>query len=241
MQLVDSETAREVARPAVIEVRNPATGQLVDTVPNLDAEQVAAAVARGRAAQRAWAARDLDARCAVLRRAQRWLVDHADEVIDVIVSETGKTREDAQIGEIAYGASALGFWAKKAPKYLADEKIRSSNRFLLGKTLRLNYRPLGVVGVIGPWNFPLTNSFGDCIPALAAGNAVVLKPSEVTPLTSQLMGRMLAECGLPEDVYQVVTGDGETGAALIDHVDFLQFTGSTSTGKKVMARAAETI
>jgi acyl-CoA reductase-like NAD-dependent aldehyde dehydrogenase len=95
--------------------------------------------------------------------------------------------------------------------------------------------------VIGPWNFPLTNSFGDCIPALAAGNSVILKPSEVTPLTSLLMAEGLRASGLPEDVFQVATGDGATGAALIDEVDFVMFTGSTKTGKKVMERAAKTL
>ena len=110
-----------------------------------------------------------------------------------------------------------------------------------GRRLVVRYAPLGVIGVIGPWNYPLNNSFGDCIPALAAGNAVVLKPSEVTPLTSLLMAEMLAECGLPEGVFQVATGRGETGAALIDQVDFVMFTGSVATGKKVMARAAETL
>ena len=97
------------------------------------------------------------------------------------------------------------------------------------------------MGVIGPWNYPLTNSFGDCIPALMAGNSVLLKPSEVTPLTSMLMGEMLRQCGLPEDVYQVVPGYGETAQALIDEVDFVMFTGSTATGKKVMERAARTL
>ncbi len=110
-----------------------------------------------------------------------------------------------------------------------------------GRRLVVRYAPLGVVGVIGPWNYPLNNSFGDCIPALAAGNAVVLKPSEVTPLTSLLMAEMLAECGLPEDVFQVATGRGETGAALVDEVDMVMFTGSVATGKKVMTRAAKTL
>ena len=105
----------------------------------------------------------------------------------------------------------------------------------------VRYAPLGVVGVIGPWNYPLNNSFGDCIPALAAGNAVVLKPSEITPLTSLLMAEMLAECGIPDGVFTVATGRGETGAALIDEVDFVMFTGSVATGKKVMAQAAQTL
>ena len=112
---------------------------------------------------------------------------------------------------------------------------------MLGRKLVVRYRPLGVIGVIGPWNYPLTNSFGDCIPALAAGNAVILKPSEVTPLTSLLMAEALRECGLPEDVFLVATGDGATGAALVDEVDMVMFTGSTATGKKIMARAAETL
>ena len=98
-----------------------------------------------------------------------------------------------------------------------------------------------MIGVIGPWNYPLTNSFGDCIPALAAGNAVVLKPSEVTPLTSLLIADAMRECGLPEHVFAVATGDGATGAALIDEVDMVMFTGSTATGKKVMERAARTL
>ena len=119
--------------------------------------------------------------------------------------------------------------------------MRSASPFAKGRKLVVRYAPVGVVGVIGPWNYPLTNSFGDCIPALAAGNSVLLKPSEVTPLTSMLMGEVLRECGLPEDVYQVVPGYGETGAALIDEVDFVMFTGSTATGKKVMERAARTL
>jgi acyl-CoA reductase-like NAD-dependent aldehyde dehydrogenase len=98
-----------------------------------------------------------------------------------------------------------------------------------------------VLGVIGPWNFPIANSFGDCIPALAAGNSVILKPSEVTPLSSLLMAEMMQECGLPDGVVQVATGDGSTGAALIAAVDCVMFTGSTATGKKVMKAAAEAL
>ena len=102
----------------------------------------------------------------------------------------------------------------------------------------VRYRPLGVVGVIGPWNYPLVNCFGDAVPALAAGNAVVLKPSHETPLTSLLMLECLRECGLPEDVFQVVTGSGGAGAALVDHVDMIMFTGSTETGRRVYEAAA---
>ena len=105
----------------------------------------------------------------------------------------------------------------------------------------VRYRPVGVVGVIGPWNYPLVNSVGDAIPALAAGNAVIVKPSEVTPLTSLLFERGLHESGLPDGVFQVAIGTGETGAELIDEVDMVMFTGSTRTGRKVMERAAQTL
>jgi acyl-CoA reductase-like NAD-dependent aldehyde dehydrogenase len=224
-----------------IPVENPATGEVIATVPVLSAEEVHAVVARARAAQPGWEALGFDGRSRILRRAQKWVTDNADRIVETIVSETGKTYDDALISEISYTASAFGFWAKHAPRYLADEKVRSSSPFVVGRKLVVRYRPLGVIGVIGPWNYPLTNSFGDCIPALAAGNAVVLKPSEITPLTSQLMETAMRECGLPEHVFAVATGDGGTGAALVDEVDMVMFTGSTPTGKKIMERAAQTL
>lgn len=224
-----------------IPVENPATGEVIATVPVLSAPDVAALVARARAAQPAWEALGFAGRVRVLRRAQRWVTDHIDEIVATIVSETGKTHDDAIINEVTYAAAAFGFWAKHAEGYLADERIRTGNPLMGGRRLIARWRPLGVVGVIGPWNYPLTNSFGDCIPALAAGNAVVLKPSEVTPLTSQLMARAMRECGLPEDVLLVATGDGVTGAALVDEADMIMFTGSTRTGKLVAERAARTL
>jgi acyl-CoA reductase-like NAD-dependent aldehyde dehydrogenase len=227
--------------PDTIPVIAPATGKLLARVPLTAPAAVADVVARARAAQPAWEAAGFHERGVVLRRAQKWLIDNRDRVIDTLVAETGKTHEDALLVEIGYAAGALGFWAKQAPRYLAEERVRSPNPVVAGRRLRVRYRPLGVVGVIGPWNFPLVNSFGDCIPALAAGNSVALKPSELTPLTSLLMAECLRESGLPEGVFQVLTGDGSTGAALIDHVDMVMFTGSTSTGRKVMERAARTL
>src|SRR3954452_5899919 len=224
-----------------IAVENPATGQVIATVPDLSGDQVKEIVARARSAQPGWEALGFEGRGRIMRRAQKWLLDNSQRVMDTIVSETGKTYEDAQLAEISYGASAFGFWAKNAEKYLADEKVKSASPMLLGRKLISRHGPLGVIGVIGPWNYPLTNSFGDCIPALMAGNAVVLKPSEITPLTSLLMAEALKECGLPEGVFQVATGRGETGSALVDEVDMIMFTGSTRTGKRVMERAAQTL
>ena len=225
----------------VIEVENPATGGVAGTVPHMSIADVAPMVERARAAQPFWQEMGFEGRARVMRRAQKWLLDNKDRVVDTIVSETGKTRMDAQTAEIGYGASALGFWSKNAEKFLHDERVRSSSPFALGKKLVVRYKPLGVVGVIGPWNYPLANSFGDAIPALMAGNTVVLKPSEVTPLTSVLLAEMLDECGIPEHVFQVLTGLGDVGAELVDHVDFIMFTGSTATGKKVAERAAQTL
>jgi acyl-CoA reductase-like NAD-dependent aldehyde dehydrogenase len=228
-------------RTQSIEVVNPATGERLGTVPSMSAEQIAETVARARAAQPGWEALGFDGRARILRRAQRWTMDNADRIARTIVAETGKAFEDALLAEVSYAASAFGFWAKRAPKYLADEKIRSSSPFVLGRKLVLRYAPAGVVGVIGPWNYPLTNSFGDCIPALAAGNACVLKPASLTPLTSLLMAEGLREAGLPEDVFLVTPCSGSTAGALIDEVDAVMFTGSTEVGKQVMERAAQTL
>lgn len=224
---------------ATIPVENPATGEVIGHVPDLTPAEVADLARRGRDAQIEWEEMGFTGRGHILRRMQRWMMDNADRVIDTICSESGKTYEDAQIAELSYGAAAFGFWAKKAPQYLADERVRSSALFVKGKRLVLRYQPYGLIGVIGPWNYPLTNSFGDCIPALAAGNSVILKPSEITPLTSLLLAEGLAECGLPKDVFAVATGRGATGAAVIDEVDMIMFTGSTATGRKVAIRAAE--
>jgi acyl-CoA reductase-like NAD-dependent aldehyde dehydrogenase len=221
-----------------IAVESPASGEIIAHVPDLDAAAVAELARRGRAAQPTWEAYGFEGRAQVLKRAQKWLMDNSVRVIETIISETGKTYEDAQLAEVLYGANAFGFWAEHAPIYLADERVRSSQILVKGKKLILRYQPLGLIGVIGPWNYPLTNSFGDCIPALAAGNSVILKPSEVTPLTSLLMAEGLRECGLPEDVLQIATGRGQTGGALVEEVDMIMFTGSTATGRKVAEAAA---
>jgi acyl-CoA reductase-like NAD-dependent aldehyde dehydrogenase len=236
MATIEQPTATET-----IAVENPATGKVIRTLPVDSAEDVKAAAERARAAQPGWEALGFEGRGRVLRRMQKWLLDNGDRVVQSIVDETGKTHEDAIVVEVAYGAGALGFWAKHAPDYLADEKVRTSNPLVLGRKLVVRYAPVGVVGVIGPWNYPLVNSFGDAIPALAAGNAVLLKPSEVTPLTSMLLAEGFRESGLPEHVLQILVGGAETGVALIDESNFVMFTGSTATGKKVMARAAETL
>jgi len=232
----------EQQRSTDIQVENPATGEVVGSVPATSVEELHAMAERGRAAQPAWEALGFDGRAKVLRRAQKWTTDNAERIAKTIVAESGKTYEDALLAEVAYAANAFGFWAKHAPEYLGDERVRSANPFVLGRKLVVRYRPVGLVGVIGPWNYPLTNSFGDCIPAMAAGNSVILKPAEATPLTSLLLAEGMAEVGLPEGVYQVAPGKGsEIGPELVDLADMIMFTGSTEVGKSIMARAADTL
>jgi acyl-CoA reductase-like NAD-dependent aldehyde dehydrogenase len=232
----------EQSRTTEITVENPATGEVIARVPTVSPEELRRMAERGRAAQPAWEALGFEGRGRILRRAQKWVVDNAERVAETIVAESGKTYEDALLAEVAYASNAFGFWAKHAPEYLGDERVRSANPFVLGRKLVVRYRPYGLIGVIGPWNYPLTNSFGDCIPAMAAGNAVILKPAEATPMTSLLMAECMKECGLPEGVFQVAPGSGrEIGPELVDLADMIMFTGSTDTGKTIMARAAQTL
>ena len=227
---------------ATIEVNNPATGAIVGSVPVIGVEELKAMAARARAAQPGWVALGTEGRAPVFLRAQKWMLDNADRVMDTVISETGKTYEDAQLTDLGYTVTALGFWAKHAGRYVRDERVSAwGTPLLIGRKLSVRYEPLGLVAVIGPWNYPLVNGFGDCIPALMAGNVVILKPSEVTPLSSLLMAEMLTECGLPDGVFQVATGEGKTGAALIGEADCVMFTGSTRTGRVVARAAAEAL
>ena len=236
------EAARDGAPAAdAIAVENPATGATIAHVPDMGAGRVAELVERARRAQPAWEALGFEGRAEIMYAARQWLVDNRDRMLSTIMEEAGKTREDAIVGDWAFVVDSLGFWAKRAPDYLDDERVRPHSPFLVGKKIVVRHRPIGVVGVIGPWNFPLNLCFGDAIAALMAGNSVVLKPSEVTPLSNLLMEEGMRAVGLPDGVMSIATGRGGTGAALVDHADMIMFTGSTATGKKIMAQAAETL
>src|SRR4051794_15415001 len=216
-----------------IAVENPATGETIAHVPNMSAADVAQLAERARRAQPGWEAIGFDGRAAVMDSFRGWLIENRDRVIQTIVDETGKAREDAQVSEIFIVADGLKFWKKKGRKYLSDEKVHANSLLTMGKKLYVRYRPYGLVGVIGPWNYPLSNSFGDAVPALLAGNSVILKPSEVTPLTSLLVEEGMRAAGAPDDVFLIATGDGATGAAVVEQADMVMFTGSTRTGHKV--------
>jgi acyl-CoA reductase-like NAD-dependent aldehyde dehydrogenase len=233
-------TADTAADTRTIEVEDPARGTIVGQIPVLDERAVQELATRARMAQVGWAAAGFDARADVLHRSRRWLIANTDRMIRTICSETGKTYEDASL-EVSIAAQSFRFWAKQSEKYLADEPVSALTPFTVGKKVVVRYEPVGLVGVVGPWNYPLVNAFCDCVPALMAGNAVLLKPSEVTPLTALLVLEMLQEAGMPADVFAVATGDGTTGGAVVDAADYVMFTGSTNTGRKVMERAAKTL
>jgi acyl-CoA reductase-like NAD-dependent aldehyde dehydrogenase len=218
-----------------LQVHNPADGSLIETLPVDGPERVREVVQRVRGNQPAWEALDHSERARWLAKLRNWLLSHQDELADTMQAETGKVRGEAG-GEVVYLASLINFYGKKAKKFIGDEKVRASSPLM-----KVKYRPYPVVGVISPWNFPLILSLGDAIPALQAGASVVIKPSEVTPLgIAEIVEAWKTEIGGP-DVLDVVNGAGETGSALVDEVDFVQFTGSDRTARKVLARAAETL
>jgi len=226
-------------RADMLKVQNPATGRPLAEVPSLGRDATLELVRQARAAQPAWEALGFSGRGALMHDMRKWLIDNRTRVIRTLSDENGKPYEDAQL-ELFYCADALGFWARKAPKWLADERERPHSPLLLGRKVINRYVPYSVVGVIGPWNYPLLNNFGDAIPALMAGNSVVLKPASLTPLSSMLMAEGLREVGVPSDVFQVATGPGSiVGSALVDSVDMLHFTGSTKVGKRLMEQAAK--
>ncbi len=222
------------------EVHRPIDGSVLQEVAIDSAADVAAAVAGVRANQPAWEAIGFAGRRRWLESLRDWILANQDAVDDLMQQETGKVRADAAL-EAFYVLDAINFWCDQGPKFLEDEVVSPHNPLLKAKRAKIVYRPFGVVGMISPWNFPVILSLGDAIPALLAGNAVVIKPSEITPLTLiELVRAWRDEVGAP-DVLAVVNGMAETGGALIDECDYMQFTGSEKTGKIVMKRAAETL
>lgn len=220
-----------------LEIHNPATGQKIADIESTAPEEVARAVTRAQSAQVSWQTKSFAERGKILFRFRDYLLDEQEKLVDILTAETGKPRAEAFGNELFYLCDAIGFWAKRTPTFLKPEKIRP-HLFKMKKVVS-TYSPLGVIGIISPWNFPLVMTIGEALPALMAGNAVVIKPSELTPLSPQFAVELARAAGFPKDLLQVVFGFAETGEALIDHVDMIAFTGSVETGQKVMRRAAE--
>jgi acyl-CoA reductase-like NAD-dependent aldehyde dehydrogenase len=215
-------------------VHDPARGDVIAELAIDDPQSVADAVTRARTAQPVWAAMSVAERGKLVKRARKAMVRVRREIIDLLERETGKARFDVA-GELMGVCMDIGHLARHAPKWL--KKRRVGTWPLLGKRGYVVYKPRGVVGIISPWNAPLNLALGDAVPALLAGNTVVVKPSELTPLATRRAIEAMNTV-LPANVLQTVIGYGDTGAAVVDHVDMICVTGSPETGRRVMERAS---
>jgi aldehyde dehydrogenase (NAD+) len=237
MTTTDHDT-RDTGDAGKLESLNPATGDVVGIHPVDDAAAVDAAVARARAAAGWWAGLGFDGRKEVLAQWRGVMTRRIAQLADVVHQETGKPHADAQL-EIGLAIDHLAWVGSHAEKVLGRKRV-SPGLLLANQAASVEYLPLGVVGVIGPWNYPVFTPMGSIAYALAAGNTVVFKPSELTPGVGVWLADSLAEVVPDHALLQVVTGYGETGTALCRaDVDKVAFTGSTTTGKKVMATCAE--
>ncbi len=217
-----------------LRINSPVTLEPIGEIECGTREDVVAAVERARKAQAGWGALPIEERAKRMWRFLDVYVTRQEEVIDAVVRETGKPRTEAIGMEVFSACDSISYYAKNAKKFLAPEKRRIHGLMGFAKRLRVVYKPLGVVGLITPWNGPVVLAVNPMVQAVMAGNAVVHKPSEVTPFSALVVKSLFDEAGFPPDLYQVVQGDGATGAALIEAgVDKVSFTGSVATGRKV--------
>ena len=233
-----------VDSPTSIECREPATGAPLGAVPVDDPDEVKRKVARARAAQESWARSSFEERRQLLRSIMAHILDHADELCEVVMRDAGKTRDNAILGEVWPVCEKLRWTIKHGEKHLVPERMPAG--LFVHKRATVLYQPLGVIGVICPWNYPLQNVLGPTIPALFAGNAVVVKVSEQVAWSSERIQRIFDEAfdalGYPRDTVQIVNGYGETGAALVrSGVDKVVFTGSVGNGRRILEGSVENI
>ena len=232
------------ASATVIPCWDPATGESLGEVAVDSPEQVKAIVARARVAHKSWATTSFAERRRVLARLRDYLLDHTDELVELIARDAGKTRENALLGEIWPVCEKLRHTIATGERDLKTERVSSG--LLAHKIAEIEYHPLGVIGVICPWNFPLQNILGPTIPALMAGNAVVIKVSEwvawSAPRFQAMFDEILAATGHSADLVRIVNGYAETGVALCESgIDKIVFTGSNPNGRRVAAQCARTL
>lgn len=212
----------------------PATGELLGEVPLSSKEQIAATVARARRAQAAWAVLPIEERCERILRFRDAIAERAAELVDLISRECGKPKQEALAHEVMTTLDLATYYAKNAPRILAPQEIPL--HLLKHRRSYVHFAPRGVIGIISPWNFPFCIPMGDVLAALVTGSAVVVKPSEVTPLILSKAKEIYDSTGLPEDLFAVVHGYGPAGQALIESgIQKLIFTGGVETGKRVAA------
>ena len=229
--------------PTTIECFNPATGEKLGEVAALSPAEVDAAVARAHVAQQAWAQTSFAKRRAVFTTLLRTILDHMDAICAAVVQDGGKTFENAALGEVMTSVNKIRWLIKNGERYLKPEKV-SQGGPLLHKKGHIEYRPLGVVAAIVPWNYPFQNIFASFADPLMAGNAVVLKASEAvawsTQLFQQLINSVFDQHGISRDTVQILNGYGATGAALVRaDVQKILFIGSVANGRRIVADSAQ--
>ena len=221
---------------------NPATGEEVGRVPSLSRDDVKAAVQRSRAAFSEWRKTAFAERARLIMRVREVILADIDGIAKLISAESGKPFGEAIAMEVAPVLDLMQYFARNTEKMLRPAKIGIGLYALMGRSSKIVYHPLGVIGVIPAWNYPFSIPLGETVMALMAGNSVVIKPSELTPLVGLKIGEIFEKAGAPDGLVQVVTGAGETGAALVDALpDKIMFTGSVATGKKIAAAAAKNL
>ncbi|MEW6057594.1 MAG: aldehyde dehydrogenase family protein [Bdellovibrionota bacterium] len=220
--------------------RDPATGETLGQIPQTPLDQIPVLVAQARAAQQAWSQLSPKDRMPYFINAREHILDNIDSIAELISRENGKPRFEAMVNDIIPTLDLLTQYAKRAPKLLKDQPIPM--RIMKHRKSYLHFWPKGVVAIIAPWNFPFSIPLGEIALALMAGNAVIFKPSEVTPLIGRKIVEIFEHACLPKHLLQLVVGDPSRGAALVKaKLDKIFFTGSVATGKKVMAAASETL
>ncbi len=234
----NGRAADSTDRRPEIPVHSPADGHVVGAVSDMTSAEVFAVAARLRAAQPEWQAIGFHSRRIWLERFRDWILDNEDALLRQVQAETGKAWGDLPLGEIVASVDVLNYWARNAEKFLAPQKPRPHSPLMSTKRMHVTFHPHQLVGSITPWNAQLAMQMLDIPAALMAGCAVLTKASEVTPLGWAAAVRGWKDIGAP-DVLDAVTGGGEAGAAVVDAVDMVQFTGSVSTGRRIGIRAAE--
>jgi acyl-CoA reductase-like NAD-dependent aldehyde dehydrogenase len=236
---MSTRTLRTSQAREIISV-DPSTGEENGRAPLLDAAQVAEAVSKGRKAQPAWAKLSYGERARFILRAREIVLEQLEEIAKLISRETGKPVAEAISMEIVPTLDLMHYFAEKTERLLRRQRIGLAQYNYMARTSYIVHKPLGVVGIISPWNFPWATPLDEIVMALMAGNAVVVKPSELTPLTALKIEDVFKQAQLPQDLLRIATGDGSTGAALVDAgVNKIMFTGSVNTGKRVADAAAK--
>lgn len=232
--------ATQAISAEVLASYNPATGEVLETIPKTHPEEISSIVELARNAQQKWCETSIDTRCALLNRLRDTMLAARNELADTVVRESGKPKVEALFSDVFVSLDTAAYYSKNLSKFLQPERISHHSSAAKLKSGRLFYEPLGVIAIISSWNYPLAIPLGQIICAIAAGNAVVCKTSEFTPKCGELMQKIFATAGFPDSLVNIVQGGGEIGQALIDaQPDKVLFTGSVSTGRRVAEACAK--